>query len=127
MRSVLFVLGFALLASHEIDAALAAEWRLLYVLRGLPEPVAASAFTLAHVPVFAVLLWLAFHRQVGVLTWARRGFMAFLLIHAGLHARLSDHAAYGFSGWESNLMIFGAALVAVLYLLLDLFNRRSPS
>lgn len=126
MRQVLFLLGFALLASHEIDAALAAEWRLLYVLRGLPEPLAATAFTLVHVPLFAVLLWLLFHPQPRVQVWSRRAFMAFLLVHAALHARLSGHPDYGFSGWDSNALILGAGLVGLVYLLAEaLLSRRA--
>lgn len=128
MRYALFLLGFALLASHEIDAALAAEWRLLYVLRSLPEPVAASAFTLAHVPLFALLLGLLFHPKPRVQVWARRGFMAFLVVHAGLHARLSGHPDYGFSGWDSNVLIFGAGLTGLAYLLAErAINRRGLS
>jgi hypothetical protein len=128
MRHLLFLLGFALLASHEIDAALAAEWRLLYVLRGLPEPLAATAFTLVHVPLFAVLLWLLFHPQPRMQVWARRGFMAFLLVHAALHARLASHPDYGFAGWESNVLIFGAGLAGLLYLFAEvLLSRRAPA
>jgi hypothetical protein len=124
MRFALLVLGFALLASHEIDAALAAEWRLLWVLRGLEEAHAASAFTLAHVPLFAVLLWLLFHARTAVRAWARRSFMAFLVVHAGLHARLAAHPEYGFSGWDSNLLIFGAGVAGLAYLLAEVFTAR---
>ncbi|WP_052378525.1 DUF6713 family protein [Polycyclovorans algicola] len=119
MRHALFLFGFALLASHEIDAALAAEWRLLYGLRGLDEPVAARAFTLAHVPLFVALLWLLFHPQFAVRIWSRRVFMAFLVVHAGLHARLSGHVDYGFAGWDSNLLIFGAGVAGLVYLVSD--------
>lgn len=128
MRYGLFLLGFALFASHEIDAALAAEWRLLYVLRGLPEPVAASAFTLLHVPVFGALLWLLFHPQGAVVCWARRAFMAFLVVHAALHARLSGDPAYAFEGWDSNGLIFGAGLAGLLYLGAEAWlSRRAPA
>ena len=128
MRHALFLLGFALLASHEIDAALAAEWRLLYLLRGLPEPLAATVFTLLHVPLFALLLWLLFHPQPRVQVWARRGLMAFLVVHAGLHAWLSGHPDYGFAGWDSNVLIFGAGLAGLLYLGGEVaLSRRAPS
>lgn len=128
MRHGLFLFGFALLASHEIDAALAAEWRLLFVLRALPDVTAATLFTLTHVPLFVALLWLLFHPQARVQIWARRLFMAFLVGHAVLHARLSDHALYGFGGWDSKLLIFGAGLTGLAYLAAELgLSRRAPS
>jgi len=128
MRHFLFLLGFALLASHEIDAALASEWRLLFILRGLDEEVAASVFTLAHVPLFTALLWLMFHPSAPIQAGSRRLFMAFLVVHAGLHWRLSGHPQYGFIGWESNLLIFGAAAVGLLFLAVDFWiSRRAPS
>lgn len=124
MRFALLVLGFALLASHEIDAALAAEWRLLYVLRGLAEPAASSTFVLLHVPLFAVLIWALFYPGARLQVWSRRGFMVFLVVHAGLHARLATHPAYGFSGWDSNLLIFGAGAAGLAYLLVEVLTSR---
>lgn len=130
----LLLLGFALLASHEIDAALAAEWRLLLVLRDLADPTAATAFTLLHVPLFAALLWLLFHPRPRVQSGARSVFMAFLVVHAGLHAALSGHPLYGFSGWDSNLLIFGAGVTGLAYLVAEwrfiqpaLFSRKSAA
>lgn len=120
----MLLLGFALLASHEIDAALAAEWRLLYGLRGLEAPTAASTFVLAHVPLFAALLWVLFHPLPRIQVWARRAFMAFLVIHAALHARLSSHPLYGFESWDSNVLIFGAGVTGLAYLALDLWLSR---
>lgn len=119
MRFALLSLGFALMASHEIDAALAAEWRLLFVLRGLDDDLTASVFTLVHVPLFFALLWALFHANVTIQLWSRRLFMGFLVVHAGLHWRLSDHPLYGFSGWDSNLLIFGAGLAGLVYLASD--------
>lgn len=58
---LLFSLGLSLLLAHELDAMRAAEWRLLSVLRSLPDARGRDAFILAHVPLMAVLIWLAAH------------------------------------------------------------------
>ena len=42
LRNWLFYLGFATLATHELDAMTQSEWRLLYLLRDLPDPVAGA-------------------------------------------------------------------------------------
>ncbi len=125
MRHALFLLGFALLASHEIDAALAAEWRLLFGLRSLPDGPAATAFTLLHVPLFMALLWWLFHPKPPVQRLGRAVFMSFLVIHAGLHARLAGHSLYGFEGWPSNLLIYGAGAVGLLWWLAVAWSGRT--
>ncbi|ULQ47623.1 hypothetical protein JN531_004885 [Flagellatimonas centrodinii] len=127
MKTLLFLLGFAFLATHEIDAALNAEWRLLYILRGLPEPVATVGFIWGHVPLFAGLLWGLFLAPAPWPGRVRAVLAAFLVVHAGLHWRLSDHALYAFSGWDSNGLIWGAGLCGLGYLLCLLRDQRGSS
>ncbi|MEC8850311.1 MAG: DUF6713 family protein [Pseudomonadota bacterium] len=124
MHPLLFLLGLSFLLAHEIDAALNAEWRLLYVLRSLSDPTASAAFVWVHVPLFVGLLWLAFLARPGVQRATRAGLSSFLVIHAALHLRLSDHPLYGFAGWDSNGLILGAALAGALYLLCEAIALR---
>ena len=56
---LLFSLGLSLLLAHELDAIRGGEWRFLPVLRSLPDARGRDAFILAHVPLTAVLIWLA--------------------------------------------------------------------
>ncbi len=123
-KNLLFLLAFSFIATHEIDAALNAEWQLLYVLRALPEATASVGFVWAHVPLFAALLWAFFQAPEPWRERARLALAAFSVIHVGLHWRLSDHALYHFSGWDSNGLIWGAGLCGLLYLLMA---WRSPS
>jgi len=58
MRNLLFQLGFSTLLAHELDAMTQAEWRLLFVLRRLPDLLAHNLFVTLHVPAVAILLWL---------------------------------------------------------------------
>lgn len=55
---ILFFLVCSLLLSHELDAVHKREWRLLYLLRKMPEKKARSIFILLHIPLITLLLWL---------------------------------------------------------------------
>ncbi len=57
----LYYIGLACLFTHELDAVTHSEWRLLFGLRDLPDPTAASAFVALHVPLFFLVLWLSHH------------------------------------------------------------------
>lgn len=41
---------------------------------------------------------------------------AFMVVHAGMHARLSGHPIYEFRGTLSNGLIYGTAVVATIHL-----------
>jgi hypothetical protein len=53
-RTFVFYLGLGLLFTHELDAIVQGEWRLLYVLRSLPDEQAMPLFVALHVPLFAL-------------------------------------------------------------------------
>ena len=113
----LFYLVFAGFIAHELDAVHKREWRLLFVLRRMPEESARRAFVLLHVPLFAVLLWLAAHPDAAVRSWTMASLDVFMIVHAGLHWRLSGHPEYAFDTPHSRLLIFGTAALAGAHLL----------
>ncbi len=113
----LFYLAFSGLITHELDAVHKHEWRLLFVLRGMADEPARRAFVLLHVPLFAVLLWLAAHPDPGVRYWTVLGLDVFMVVHAGLHWRLSGHPKYEFNTAHSRSIIYGTAAVAAAHLL----------
>lgn len=118
MRAALFYLGLGFICTHELDAVTHHEWRLLYVLRDLAEPLARDAFVAVHVPLFALLVW-ATHQSSAL--WRERSrlaLMGFLVIHVGLHWRLSDHPLYTFHSALSWSLILGGGLCGLAYLLL---------
>lgn len=123
MRSLLFYLGLGFICTHELDAMTHQEWRLLYVLRGLPEAVARDAFVALHVPLFAALIWATHLPRAPWREAARLALMIFLMIHLGLHWRLSDHPLHSFDSPLSWALIGGGAFCGLAYTLLVLRRR----
>jgi hypothetical protein len=117
-ENLLFTLGLALLFSHELDAVRQHEWRLLFVLRHMPEDTAAQAFIAIHVPFFfLILLAVGASGEVGF--WSRAVISAFLVVHAGLHWSLRDRPKCNFNSGLSRGLIYGAAFVGVLHILVS--------
>ena len=123
MRNLLFYLGLGFICTHELDAMTHHEWRLLYVLRDWAEPLARDVFVAVHVPLFAALVW-ATHQSSSV--WRQRSrlvLMVFLVIHLGLHWRLSAHPLYTFHSALSWGLIAGGAFCGLAYTVLALRRR----
>ncbi len=126
MKPLLFYLGLGFISTHELDAVTQHEWRLLYVLRGLAEPLAEQLFVSLHVPLFAVLVWITHHPVPRWRESARLVLMAFLVIHVSLHWRLSGHPLYTFHSPLSWALILGGGFCGLLYLSLSLRERLKP-
>ncbi|BAY84889.1 hypothetical protein NIES267_43870 [Calothrix parasitica NIES-267] len=118
MKNIIFNLGFATILTHELDAMTQSEWRLLFILRNLPEQTASVAFVVIHVPLIAVLLWLTNNEYKIIKNWSRIVLAAFLVIHSGLHKLLENNPNYTFNSTLSLWLIYGAALLGLFYLIL---------
>jgi hypothetical protein len=116
MKNLLFYLGLATLMAHELDAMTQSEWRLLYGLCHLPEAAAAATFVVLHIPLMAGILWLTTHPLHFVRDRSRLAIATFLIVHTGLHQRLSNHPAYSFTSPLSIGLIYGAGLIGLAYL-----------
>ncbi len=127
MRSIIkelsFSLGLGFLISHELDAVVQSEWKLLYILRDLPNSQAMSWFILLHVPLFSVIIHLLYSNNTSIRHKSRIAFSMFLIIHSLLHYRLSDNELYTFHSPLSITMIYGGALCGAIYLLLAYVNK----
>lgn len=113
----LAILVTAFLGAHELDAVACREWRLLYVLRDMPEERAAAWFVALHVPMFAAFGWMLTSPSASAL-WTRQVVAAFAIVHALLHYRLRRHPEYRFHSLLSRAIIVGAALAGMAQLLL---------
>jgi hypothetical protein len=116
MSNLLFHLGFATLLTHELDAMTHAEWRLLWILRNLPEQMASDIFVIFHVPMLAILLWLTNHESLLVRDRSRIIVATFLVVHTGLHHHLQHHPDYTFNSLLAASLIYGGGLLGLLYL-----------
>ncbi len=125
MKNFVFNLGLATLFTHELDAVTQAEWRLLYILRDMPEEAAAKTFVVIHVPLFAVIFWLVFNTNPSIREWSKITLAAFFMIHAVLHKLLENHPLYTFNSPMSQGLIFGAGLLGLLYLITAYFFSRA--
>ena len=109
--------GVALLFTHELDAVLRAEWRLLFLLGGLPEAQASAWFIGLHLPLFLAALYLGNASARSLRLGFRALASAFLVVHAGLHLYLADDPRNAFEGWLSAAYIYLAAAFGAAYLL----------
>ena len=115
-REWLFLLGYGLLATHELDAVLRAEWRVLPGLSLLDEALARTLFVMLHVPLFALLTGLLASSRPAIRDRTRHGISLFLVVHAGLHLLFSGHRHYDFATPLSEALIFGGALCGLGWL-----------
>lgn len=122
LRGFIYYLGLAALFTHELDAVLNFEWRLLYHLRTLPDVTASSYFVALHLPLFFGFFYFGHHPNAKIKNTFRALVAWFLIIHSLLHFRLSGHDAYLFAGFLSNSYIYLAATMGLLYLLIPRFN-----
>jgi hypothetical protein len=121
-QNAILHLMLAVLFTHELDAMLQAEWRLLYVLRDMPSADAAHWFIVLHVPLFALILWLTHHKLHTIRQRSRYVAAAFMIVHAALHFRLRDDPLNTFVSPLSLTLIYGGAVIGIVYLL---FAKRS--
>jgi hypothetical protein len=119
MQTVLYYLGLACLFTHELDAVTHSEWRLLFILRDIPDPGASSLFVSLHVPLFFGILWLSHHRLDRVRNATRIAVALFLGVHGALHFLLSSAPASEFHGPLSVTLITTASVFGFAYLLLQ--------
>jgi hypothetical protein len=124
MKDRLFYLGIGLLFTHELDAMTHHEWRVLPLTSWLGEEVGRFVFVAAHVPLFAILIALMASLNSVVRNRTRVWLSAFLILHSMLHAGFVLHDKYEFSSLLSNVLIYGAAMCGLLYLLLHRWERR---
>ena len=123
---LLFCAALALLLSHELDAIAQAEWRLLPGLNSLGDSLGYELFVLLHVPFIAFIIWLLMSPLPAIRWRAQQVLDGFMLVHVGLHWLLADHSLNSFHSPLSQLLIFGAGLLALMHLTLgSLLGRRN--
>ena len=126
MKNTVFYLGMGTLFTHELDAMLHHEWRLLPLINLLPDEQGMIVFLLFHIPLFAVLIALVASSRDTTRRISKMGISIFLVIHGALHTLFMGNAAYEFGSMLSNIIIFGGALFGTMYLFLDYKRKPRP-
>jgi hypothetical protein len=98
-----------------MDAVDKREWRLLFVLRRLPDDGALRWFIVLHLPLLVGLLSLVAAAPSPVVRWLEGGVDAFLVVHAGLHERLALRGERWFAAPFSRSLIWSAAAFGALH------------
>jgi hypothetical protein len=114
----LYRLMFAVLLAHELDATMQAEWRLLFILRDLPNAVASAWFITLHIPLFVAMIWALEHNASHIQTTSRNLLAVFMVVHAGVHYHLRFEPFNTFNSTISLALIYGGAVMGILYLAL---------
>jgi hypothetical protein len=125
MQELFFIAALAFLFTHELDAVHRHEWRILPLLDRLNDERGRIVFVMAHIPLFALIVWLGFPASPGGPTLFRAIFAAFCVVHAGLHSLYERHPRYEFNNRWSRLLIYGAAVFGALYLVLSIAPLRN--
>ena len=127
LTDLLFYSGTAALLTHELDAMTHHEWRLLPILKGLPDATAEPAFVAAHWPLFVLMLGTAASLNLRLRQTARDVICAFLVVHAGLHTFFSGDVLYTFSGTLSQLLIYCAGALGLAYSIIRWRESAAPA
>ena len=109
--------------THEMDAVVHMEWRLLFFLGKLPDPSASTLFVALHLPLFFAFFYFGHHESKKIRQTFRVIVAAFLLVHGALHLGLSGHELYRFEGVISSVYISVAAICGAAYLILAWMHR----
>lgn len=118
MEEFIFYFGVGLFFTHELDAMLNHEWRVLPLTSWLKEDVGRTVFVLMHVPLFAVLVALIASIDETIRNQTMFWLSAFFVLHGVLHAVFKIHRKYEFGSLQSNFLIFGAVICGLLYVIL---------
>jgi len=119
LKNFVFYLGIGALFTHELDAMSNHEWRVLPLLRLLPDEIGMNVFVAIHVPLFAWLIALVASPNIRKRAMSRLLICGFLVIHGLLHAFFMNHPSYEFSSALSNTLIFGGAVMGGFSIALD--------
>ncbi len=113
MQDFLYYLMVGAFFTHELDAVKRHEWRILPLLRSLPERAGEQTFLWGHVPLFAFLLWGGDGEPAGMTRVVLAGFA---VLHLGLHLLFHRHPANEFNNASSWGLILLTGLLGAFYL-----------
>ena len=127
MKNFVFYLGMGALFTHELDAMPNHEWRVLPLVRMLPDKMGMDVFVIAHVPLFAFLIALVASSNPRTGSMSKLVISGVLVLHGLLHAIFMSHPNYEFASILSNTLIFGGAVCGAIYVALDFRSKHEAA
>lgn len=116
LKFAVFYLGVGMIFTHELDAMMNNEWRVLPLTSWLPDATGQFVFVVLHIPLFAAVVALLASENAALRARTRFFAAVFLVLHGLLHAAFFVHRDYEFESVLSNVLIFGAACCGAVYL-----------
>lgn len=104
-----FDVAIIFLLLHQLDAVRKREWRMIPFLRRLSDETGYRVFLALHIPLFALLMWIAFFPGTEGLQ-LRMLLTGFCVVHGLLHVLYRNHPENRFDNPLSRILIGGAAL-----------------
>jgi len=127
MKNIIFYLSLGTLSTHELDAIINHEWRVLPLTSWLPDETGVMVFLFSHIPLFAVVFALVASMNEKIRTRSRLVISGFLVLHGILHTLFIGDKTYEFASFYSNVLIFGGAALGLIYIVLEFVERRTFS
>lgn len=128
MANLLFALVLSLLVSHELDAMVRHEWRLLPGLSGIADDrLARDTFNLLHVPLFTALVYFAVHPERAARIRLQAVVAGFAAVHAAIHAVVSSAPTYEFVPPVETVTVYGAGVAGASFLLFCVLGRKGSA
>jgi len=107
---LLFTINLLLFVVHEFDALRCREWRMIYGFQSLSDDSASRIFSILHIPLFSVVMWLLNQPDEHLRYWFMVAFDVFLVMHLSLHIAFAHHPENRFTSWFSKAVIALMAL-----------------
>ncbi len=100
--------------THELDAVRRHEWRMLSVVRRIPDKLAEQVFVWLHAPLFLAIFWFSKDGEMNSFTV---GLSLFAVAHVGLHWIFRKHPNNEFDSFGSWALIDVTGFFGALYVM----------
>lgn len=121
MIVTLFIFMITLLLIHEMDAIRTKEWRMFIVLKDMPDEKAYKIFTLAHIPLYFIAIFVMVRGGILANTVLYYVIDIFMLGHTIIHFCFKKNPNNGFTSIFSKGIICVLGFLAVIHICLLLF------
>jgi len=119
----LFIFMISLLLLHEMDAIRTKEWKMFFILKDMPDEKAYKIFTLFHFPLYFSIFMVLVLGGNSATNTLYLILDIFLIGHSIIHFCFRKNPNNRFSSLFSKAIIYSLAILAILHLLLILFNH----